>query len=68
MPAITKIYKNGYNGSTVQDTDLQLKPNTTKFGLILKLNMNCEMITYLHKTLNDLVTLHKVWNDFEYHK
>ena len=58
MPAITKIYKNGYhcNGSTVQDTDFQLKPNTTKFGLILKLNMICEMI----KTLNDLVTLRKV--------
>ena len=41
MTAITKNHKIGYNSSTVQDSDMQWKPNTTAFGSIFKLNTFC---------------------------
>ena len=39
MAAINKYHKNGYHGCIITTTDLQLKPNITKFAWIFHLNM-----------------------------
>ena len=36
---ITKNHKNDYHDSTIQNSNLQQKPNNTKFGSVFKVNM-----------------------------
>ena len=48
MAAITKKSQNGHCDSTVQDRDLQQRPDATKFGSVFNLNMMSAILDDSH--------------------
>ena len=48
MTAITKNYKNGYQGSAIQDKTCNQRPNTTKYLSTFNLNMLSAVLDVSH--------------------